>query len=79
MSTEERVFELIRQQAGIEGAMSADQSFSADYGFDLLDNVEMLMAIEDEFGIEISAWAAQEIGTVAEAIALVDRLVGEQA
>lgn len=54
------------------------ESFVADYGYDSLDTVELAMAIEDEFGIEIRVAEAEQVRTVADAIALVEKTIKEQ-
>jgi acyl carrier protein len=45
-----------------------DAQFEADLGFDSLDSVETVMAIEDEFGIEISDKDAEKLQTIQQAI-----------
>ena len=49
-----------------------------DLGADSLDNVELLMAIEDEFKVEISDKDAEKISTVGEAIAYMSKLLGDK-
>ena len=69
MSVEARVKEIIVEQLGaneedvVEGA-----SFIDDLGADSLDTVELVMALEEEFGIEIPDEDAENIKTVQDAI-----------
>ena len=64
----ERVEEITAQTLGIESALVKQTSnFSKDMGADSLDTTELVMALEDEFIIEISDLEADNIFTVAEA------------
>lgn len=53
----------------------ADEASFTSLGMDSLDDVEFIMEIEDRFEIEISDEDAEKISTVAEAAALVDKLI----
>ena len=65
---EERVEEITAQTLGIESVLVKQASnFSKDLGADSLDTTELVMALEDEFVIEISDMEADNIFTVAEA------------
>ena len=64
----ERVEEITAQTLGIESALVKQTSnFNKDLGADSLDTTELVMALEDEFIIEISDLEADNIFTVAEA------------
>jgi acyl carrier protein len=64
----ERVKEITAQKLGIESTSIKETSnFSKDLGADSLDTTELVMALEDEFIIEISDLEADNIFTVAEA------------
>jgi acyl carrier protein len=64
----ERVKEITAQALGIESTSIKETSnFSKDLGADSLDTTELVMALEDEFIIEISDLEADNIFTVAEA------------
>jgi len=68
-SIEERVKSIIMEQLGVdEEEITPEASFTNDLGADSLDNVELVMALEDEFGIEISDEDADKISTVQDVI-----------
>lgn len=70
MSTiEKRVKEIVAEQLGVDEAqVTNDASFMDDLGADSLDTVELVMALEEEFDIEISDEAAEKIQNVQDAI-----------
>lgn len=70
MSTiDERVKKIVIEQLDVkEEDVSNEASFVDDLGADSLDTVELVMALEDEFEIEISEDAAEKITTVQQAI-----------
>ena len=65
MVSEERIKEIIVEQLGVEASqVTADASFIDDLGADSLDTVELVMAFEEEFDIEIPDEEAEKIRTV---------------
>ena len=69
MSIENKVKEIIVQQLGVdEDKVSLDASFVDDLGADSLDVVELVMAFEEQFDVEIPDEAAEKIGTVKDAV-----------
>jgi acyl carrier protein len=68
MSVEARVKEIIVENLGVDGEkVSPDASFVEDLGADSLDTVELVMAFEEEFDIEIPDEDAEKLTTVGEA------------
>ncbi len=68
-SVEEKVKHIIVEQLGVdEDEVKAGASFVDDLGADSLDVVELVMALEEEFGLEISDEDAEKITTVQQAI-----------
>jgi len=69
MTVEEKVKSIIADQLSVdESAVKPEASFINDLGADSLDTVELIMALEEEFGIEISDEEAEKIQTVQAAI-----------
>jgi len=65
----DRIKKIIIDQLGIEaGKISIDSSFIDDLGADSLDIVELIMAFEEEFDIEIPDEDAEKIKTVGDAV-----------
>ena len=72
MSVEEKVKSIIVEQLGVDADEVTDNaSFTDDLGGDSLDIVELVMAFEEEFDIEIPDEEAEKIGNVADAIAYI--------
>jgi acyl carrier protein len=73
MSVEEKVKEIIVDQLGVdEKQVIADASFIDDLGADSLDTVELVMALEEEFDIEIPDEEAEKITTVKDATSYIN-------
>ena len=68
-SVEERVKQIIVEQLGVdEGEVTPNASFVDDLGADSLDTVELVMAFEEAFDIEIPDEQAERIRTVKDAV-----------
>ena len=68
-STEARVKEIIVNELGVEAdKVTNEASFVEDLGADSLDTVELVMAFEEEFGIDIPDEDAEQMRTVGHAI-----------
>lgn len=69
----EKVKEIIVDQLGVEpDQVTAEASFVEDLGADSLDTVELIMAFEEEFGVEIPDEEAEKIKTVQDVIDYVE-------
>ncbi len=72
--TAERVKKIVVEHLGVEAdKVSPEASFIDDLGADSLDTVELVMAFEEEFGVEIPDDAAETIQTVGDAIKFLDK------
>ncbi len=72
-SIEERVKKIIVEQLGVsDEQVTTDASFVDDLGADSLDTVELVMALEEEFDVEIPDDEAEKITTVKEAVGFVE-------
>jgi acyl carrier protein len=68
-ATESRVREIIINELGVEPEkVTDDASFVEDLGADSLDTVELVMAFEEEFGLDIPDEDAEQMRTVGDAI-----------
>lgn len=71
--TAERVKKIVVEHLGVEAdKVTEDSSFIDDLGADSLDIVELVMAFEEEFSVEIPDDAAEKISTVKDAISYID-------
>ena len=72
-STQERVQRIVCEQLGVsEEEVNTTASFIDDLGADSLDTVELVMAFEEEFEIEIPDEEAEKIATVQDAISYIE-------
>ncbi len=70
----EKVKQIISEQLGVDEAeVTPSASFTDDLGADSLDQVELVMALEETFDIEIPDDAAEKIRTVQDAIDYIDK------
>nr|YP_009313531.1 Acyl carrier protein [Galaxaura rugosa]SCW21785.1 Acyl carrier protein [Galaxaura rugosa] len=72
----DRVQKIVAQQLGVDrNQVTVEASFSDDLGADSLDTVELVMAIEEEFSIEIPDEAAEKISNLGQAINFIEEAV----
>jgi len=75
--TADRVKKIVVEHLGVEESkVTEEASFIDDLGADSLDIVELVMAFEEEFGVEIPDDAAEKITTVSDAITYIDQNKG---
>ena len=73
MTVEEKVKSIIMEQLGVDAEeVTPEASFVIDLGADSLDTVELVMALEESFKIEISDEDAEKITTVSDAIKYIE-------
>ena len=71
---EQRVRKIIAEQLGVnEAEIKNESSFVNDLGAESLDTVELVMALEEEFDIEIPDEKAEEITTVQQAVDFINK------
>ena len=74
MAVADKVKSIIVEQLGVdEEEVTPDASFVDDLGADSLDTVELVMAFEEEFGIEIPDEAAEKIQKVKDAVEYIEK------
>lgn len=72
--TQDRVLKIVAEHLDVEaGKVTENSSFTDDLGADSLDRVELVMAFEEEFSIEIPDDAAEKIATVADAVTFIEK------
>lgn len=73
MSVADKVKSIIVDQLGVDAdEVTPDASFTDDLGADSLDIVELVMAFEEEFGIDIPDEDAEKISRVKDAVSYID-------
>ena len=76
---ESRVKAIIVEKFGVsESEVTSEANFTNDLSADSLDRVELIMEIEDEFGISIPEEQAEKISTVGDAVKYVEEKVAEK-
>ena len=74
MSTFEKVRDIVVDQLSVEAdEVAIESTFIDDLGADSLDIVELIMAFEEEFGIEIPDEAAEKIKTVQDVVSYIEQ------
>lgn len=77
-SAEAKVKEIIINELGVDPEkVTHEASFVEDLGADSLDTVELVMAFEEEFGVDIPDEDAEKMRTVGDAITYIERQAGE--
>jgi acyl carrier protein len=72
----DRVQDIVAQQLGVDKTqVTKEANFADDLGADSLDTVELVMAIEEEFAIEIPDEDAEKIATLGQAIEFIQKAV----
>ncbi|MBI2317988.1 MAG: acyl carrier protein [Betaproteobacteria bacterium] len=72
-NVEQRVKKIVAEQLGVsEAEIKTESSFVDDLGADSLDTVELVMALEEEFEMEIPDEEAEKITTVRQAVAYIN-------
>lgn len=76
VDVESKLKEIVAEQLGVEqSAITAEASFATDLGADSLDVVEMVMKIEEEFGVELPDERAEEVQNLSDAVRVVNDLL----
>ena len=74
MSTFEKVRDIVVEQLGVEAdEVTIESTFIDDLGADSLDIVELIMAFEEEFNVEIPDEIAEKIKTVKDTVDYIDK------
>ena len=75
MSTFDKVKEIVVEQLGVDADdVNIDSTFIDDLGADSLDIVELIMAFEEEFNVEIPDDVAEKIKTVKDTVEYIDSI-----
>jgi acyl carrier protein len=78
MSLEDDVRKIIVDQLGVDAAQVTQEArFIDDLGADSLDTVELIMALEEKFGIEVPDEDAEKLTTVGKAMEYIEKKLGE--
>lgn len=79
MTTHEKVRNIIAEQLGVKPEeVTPEAKFIEDLGADSLDTVELVMALEEEFGIEIPDEEAEKLVTVGDATKYIEEKGGQK-
>lgn len=79
MAVQDKVKSIISEQLGVKPEeVTPEASFIDDLGADSLDTVELVMALEEEFGVEIPDEDAEKITTVADAVKYIEEKTGNK-
>jgi len=79
MNVDEKVKDIISEQLGVKKEeIKPESSFIDDLGADSLDTVEVVMALEEEFGIEIPDEDAEKITTVGQSVKYIEDKINKK-
>ena len=79
MGTQEKVVKVVIDQLGVkEEDVKSNARFVEDLGADSLDTVELVMALEEEFGIEIPDDDAEKAKTVGDVVSYIDKKIKDE-
>ena len=79
-TTAEKVKKIVVEQLNVsEDQVTDDAQFSQDLGADSLDQVELVMSLEEEFGAEIRDEDADSLNTVGDAINYIEKRIADKA
>ena len=74
-NTEQEVIEVVSNVLGLEAdQIGSDSSFQGDLGADSIDVVEVVIAIEDKFGVDIPDERAEQISSIKQLVACIDEI-----
>lgn len=78
-SIRDRVIKVISEQLGIPNApaITDEKSITSDLGADSLDEIELIIALEDEFDIEITDEEAEKCTSVSEVVSVITNRIGK--
>jgi len=72
---QQRVAKIVGEQLGIDPqTVTMESNFISDLGADSLDTIELVMALEDEFGIEIADDTAEGLKTMSQVVEYIEKL-----
>lgn len=75
----DRVKKIVIERLGVEDdEVTMEASFTDDLGADSLDNVELVMAFEEEFNLDIPDEEAENIKTVGDAVNYIQKAIGSE-
>ena len=75
-----KIKSIVTENLGVsEDQVTDDAQFSQDLGADSLDQVELVMSLEEEFGAEIRDEDADSLNTVGDAIAYIEKRIADKA
>lgn len=74
-TVKERIINIINEHLDTQEKIEDSTSFTNDLGADSLDQIELVMAAEEEFGCEITDETAEQMETVGDAVRIIEGLI----